>query len=81
MERWIRYKDNIINIAQVSSFDVRRMPTSKDGMQGMYSDDLKPTKSKPWMLFAGHHGIEVFQKKPEALELAERIVRGDYDIK
>lgn len=82
-ERWIKYKDSIINIAQIQGFRVERIRSrGSDGAQaGVYTDDLKPDKKKPWMLFAGHQGIEVFATKPEALKLAERIVKGDYDVR
>ena len=82
-ERWVKYKDIILNLSQIQGFRVERIRSSRsDGVQSsVYTDDLKPDKKKPWMLFAGHQGIEIFATKPEALKLAERIVKGDYDIR
>lgn len=80
-ERWVKYRDNIINLSQIQGFRVDRIRSRGDGGAGTYTDDLKPDKKKPWMLFAGHQGIEVFATKPEALTLAERIIKGDYDMR
>lgn len=81
MENWIKYKDNIINLAQIQGFSVEKIPSKRDGgAVAAYTDDLKPDKQKPWMLMAGHQGIEVFKTKPEALKLAVDIVKGKYDI-
>ena len=80
MERWFKYKGNIINLGQIQSFSVERMSMRNGGVEAIYTDDLKPTKEKPYTLMAGHHGIDVFKTKAEALQLAEDIVKGKYDI-
>lgn len=82
-EHWIRYSDNILNIAQLSSFRVERWrkPPKSDGVQAtQYTGDLEPNKAKPFMLWAGHEGIDTFKTKTEALKVAEDIIKGKYDI-
>ena len=80
MERWFKYKDNIINLGQIQSFSVDRMSVRNGGVEAIYTAELKPTKEKPYMLMASHHGIDVFKTKAEALQLAVDIVKGKYDI-
>lgn len=82
-EHWIKYKDNIINIARLSSFRVERWrkPPKDSQVSGVtYTGDLEPTKAKPYMLWAGHEGIDTFASKKEALQTAEAIIKGEYDI-
>lgn len=82
-EHWIRYKDNIINIARIQGFRVERWrkPPKSDGVAGgVWTGDLSPSKDKPFMLWAGHEGIDTFKTKTEALNTAEQIIKGKYDI-
>ena len=81
-EHWIRYKDNIINIARLNSFRVERWrKRSKDeGMVSVYTGDLEPSKEKPYMLWAGHEGLDTFKTKTEAFKVATDIIKGVYDI-
>ena len=75
MERWAKYKDNIINMTQASVFNVRRV--SKDMLQYEISAD----KKKPWILSVEHTSLDAFASKPEAMGVAEDIIKGKHDIK
>ena len=81
MERWAKYKDNLINVSQVSGFSVRRL--DKDAVTMPHYKDMGASKSKKWLLFASsmHEALDAFTSKEDALRVAERIVKGDFDIK
>ena len=81
MEHWIKYKDNILNIAGCRGFRIEKMMSKRNQNDAIaWTGDLKPTDDKRWMLFLDHEGIEVFKTKDEAVQLAEQIVKGKYDI-
>ena len=81
MERWVKYKDNLFNIAQARRFHTTRITFSKkDGQDRIYYGDVEATKAKPWVLYADHEGIEVFKTKAEALQLAADLISGKYDV-
>ena len=75
--RWFKYKSSIHNLTQSRGFNVRKL--SKDAV--MYESDLRASKTKKWVLYLDHMPIEQFKEKAEGLELAERIIRGDFDVK
>lgn len=78
-EHWVKYKDNILNLAVLPGFRVTKGSSRKG--EAMYTGDLEPDKSKPWILWAGHEAVDGFASKPEALKVAEKMIRGDYDVK
>ncbi len=45
VEHWIKYKDSIINIAQLRGFRVERWrpPRKDEGISPSYAGDLKPS--------------------------------------
>lgn len=80
-EHWVKYKDSILNLAVLPGFRITRWKQSRKGEGVMYTGDLEPDKSKPHILWAGHEAIDSFASKAEALEVAEKMIRGDYDVK
>lgn len=73
---WFKYKSNIVNRARVTVFRAHKV--EKEMLS--YSE-VGATKAKPWVLSADYTGLDAFKTKEEALRLAERIVKGEFDIK
>ena len=79
--RWFKYKDNIVNLEQIQSFRAERVTMSRGDAVAYGYSDVKPTKQKPWVLYAGHQSLDCFKMKSEAMQVAEDIVKGKYDLK
>ena len=83
VEHWIQYKDNYINIGQAQNIRVEKQSFAKStgqAVEARYWGDAKPTKDKPWVLVIGHEGVGVFANKEEAMKVAEKMIKGDYDV-
>ena len=83
MERWIKYKDMVINIRQHRVFTVRKFSkkSMEDGMVYCDPEVSKKVKAgKPWVLTLDHTSIDAFENKDAALNVAVDIVKGKYDI-
>lgn len=82
MERWVKYKKAFFNIAQTRRFHVVRITFRKNDTmaQPYYSETVNATKAKPYVLMADHEGIGAFKDEPAALEVAEDMIKGKFDV-
>ena len=79
-ERWAKY-NKIMNISSIKGFRVEKWKPPGNDVGMMYTGDMKPTEKKPWVLFADHEPIAVFDSKAAATEVATDLIKGKYDIK
>ncbi len=77
-ERWVKYKSTIINISQIRTLRAHKI---KSDMIDYYQKECGASKQKPWVLSADHDAIDAFANKEDAMNVAEDIATGKYDLK
>ena len=76
MERWIKYKNNIVNLGNIKTLRVHK--ADEDMLQ--WHKEVGASKTKKWILSADHDGLGAFESKDDAMNAAEDIVNGKYDM-
>ena len=77
--RWFKYKNVVMNLGNVNSFEASKF--TKDCVAYAQGREMQISKNKRWQLRVDHFFLDAFESKEDALQVAESIVKGKYDLK